>query len=155
MEMLLSMALLSIFIVVLLDIVVSVLNAQNVSEANSSITQDGRYIMSRIDYDVQRASSITTPAAIGGSGTTLAMVIGGVTYTYTLSGTNLQLNVGANTDNINSSETTIPSAGFSFTRIGNPGGKDTIRMNYTVNSVNTTHSGAKSRTFTTTFGRRL
>jgi prepilin-type N-terminal cleavage/methylation domain-containing protein len=152
-ELLLAMALMTILMLVITDIISSIINAQSQSESVSSTTQDGRFIMSRLDYDVQRASAVTTPATLGGSGSNLAITIGGTAYTYALNSGNLQLTVGADTSNLNGSDTTI--SGLTFQRIGNVGGKDTVRMTFTVTSKITTKSGAESRTFTTTFGRRL
>jgi prepilin-type N-terminal cleavage/methylation domain-containing protein len=151
-ELLISMALMGMFMVVLTDVVSSTLNVQTESEATSSVSEDGRFLLARLDYDLQRATSITTPAALGGSGASLVLVIGGVSNTYALSSGNLQLTNGSGTNNLNGNDTTI--SGLTFQRLGNSGGKDTIRVTFTVTSVARTDQGQDSRTFTTTFGRR-
>lgn len=140
------------FLIVLTDVVSTTLNVQTESEATSSVSEDGRFLLARLDYDIQRATSITTPAALGGTGPSLVAVIGGVNNTYALVGGNLQLTNGTGTTNLNGSDSTISS--LSFQKLGNSGGKETIRASYTVTSVAKTDQGQEARTFTTTFGRR-
>lgn len=151
-EMLLYMGLLSIFLMVLTDLFVNILDVKSGSEATSSVEQDSRYILARLSYDINQATSISQPASIGGSGAILMMVVGGNTYTYAVNGANLQLtnNLGAN--NLNSSGSSV--SGLSFQRIGNSGGKDTIKIDFILNSTTARTGGNEIRTFTTTIGRR-
>jgi prepilin-type N-terminal cleavage/methylation domain-containing protein len=151
-ELLMSMALMGMFLVVLTDVVSSTLDVQTESEAVSSVSEDGRFVLARLDYDIQRATSITTPAALGASGSSLVLVIGGVNNTYALSGGNLQLTNASGSTNLNSNDSTV--SGLSFQKVGNSGGKETIRVSYTVTSVAQTDQGQDARSFTTTFGRR-
>jgi prepilin-type N-terminal cleavage/methylation domain-containing protein len=151
-ELLVAMGLMAGFLVVLTDVVSTTLDVQTESEATSSVSEDGRFLLARLDYDIQRATSITTPAALGSSNSSLVLVIGGVTYTYALSGGNLQLTNNTGTTNLNSNDSTI--SGLNFQKLGNSGGKETIRASYTVTSVAQTDQGQDVRTFTTTFGRR-
>src|SRR3989344_7373669 len=128
-EIILYMALLSIFLLTLTDIFVSILDVQLESDATSAVEQDGRYILSRIAYDIPRASDITTPGAIGQTRSNLRMTIGPETYEYTESGGNLQLINDLGTNNLNGSETAISNP--SFQRIANtavPDTKDTIKI---------------------------
>lgn len=145
------MGLLSILLVALTDMFTSVLNVQTESEATAAVSQDGRFILSRLSYDLNHASSVTTPAALGGSGSTLAVVIGGNTYTYAVSSGNLQLTNNLGTNNLNGSETII--SGFTVQRLG-VASKDSIRLSFTVTSRPLPDQGAESKTFTTTVGRR-
>ena len=151
-EMLITMGLMSIFMLVLTDIISAVGDVQVESEATSAVSQDGRFILARLSYDIGRASSVTTPGSLGSTTSSLVLVIGGVTYTYALSGGNLQLSVSPNTDNLNGADTTISS--FTVQRLGNAGGKETLTVQFTVTSVAVRDSGAEVRTFTTTVGRR-
>ena len=151
-ELLLVMALFAMLLTALTDMFVSVLHVQSESETNAVVMSDGRYILSRVGYDITHATAVSTPAAIGGSGASLVITVGGNAYTYALSGGNLQLTNNNGTNNLNTSETTI--SGLTFQRIGNAGGKDTIRMTFTVTSKATSNQGAKTETFTTTVGRR-
>ena len=155
-EIIIYMALLSIFLLTLTDIFVSILDVQLESDATSAVEQDGRFLLSRLAYDINRASAITTPGAIGSSSNTLVMTIGTDTYTYLLSGNNFQLRVNAGTpDNLNSSESAISSP--TFQKIANSavgGTKETIRINFTVSSVTQRTQGPEVRNFQTTVGRR-
>jgi prepilin-type N-terminal cleavage/methylation domain-containing protein len=151
-ELLLVMALFAMLLTVMTDMFASIMNVRTEAEASSSVSEDGKYILSRLGYDVKRSSSVTTPASLGASGSTLSIVIGGVTYGYALAGGNLQLTDNVGTDNLNSSETTVSA--LTFQRLGNVSGKDTIRVSFTLTSKATPDQGKKSETFTTTVGRR-
>ncbi len=151
-ELVMTMGLMSIFLVVITDVVSTTLDVRTESEAISAASEDGRFILGRLDYDLQRASSVSTPAALGGSGATLAIVISGVTNTYALSGGNLQLANLTGTNNLNSNGTTV--SGLTFQRLGNSGGKDTVRVTFTLTSVARADFGQETRTFNTTLGRR-
>ena len=151
-ETLLSMALMSIFLLVLTDIFTQTLSLQTENEAASVVTQDGRYIMQRLAYDVARASAITTPAVLGGSGSTLALTIDGVANTYSVSGGNLQVVNGAGTTALNGNGTTV--SGLTVQRLGDGGQADTARVMFTVTSKATPQSGPATQTLTITVGRR-
>ncbi|HJQ08395.1 MAG TPA: prepilin-type N-terminal cleavage/methylation domain-containing protein [Candidatus Saccharimonadales bacterium] len=151
-ELLIVMALMGVLLMMITDMFASVLSVQTESEAHAATVEDGRFILSRLSYDVHHASSITTPGSLGGSGATLAIVIGGVTNTYSLSGGNLRLVNNFGTNLLNSSETTV--SGLNFQRIGNVGGDDTIRISFTVTSKAAPKVGPKTQAFTLTTGRR-
>lgn len=152
-ELIIYMGLLSIFLVVLTSVFSSIINVQLESKSVSSVEEDGRYLLNRLTYDLRRASSITTPASIGGSGSTLALVIDGSTYTYSQSGTDLRLVSPAGTDIINSIDTQISN--LNFTRIGNVSGKNTIVVSFTITSA-TKKMGdlAETKDIETTIGIR-
>lgn len=151
-ELIIVMGLMTIFMVVLTDIVVAVGDVQTEAEATSSVSEDGRFILARLSYDIQRASSITTPSSLGITSNGLVLVIGGVTQTYAINTNNLQLTNNLGTNNLNSSETTISD--LSATRRGNVGGKETITVSFTVTSKAVQNSGTEVKTYTTTVGRR-
>ncbi|MFA5933460.1 MAG: prepilin-type N-terminal cleavage/methylation domain-containing protein [Microgenomates group bacterium] len=151
-EMLIYMGLMAGFLLVLTDVLVAILDVKAESAATSSVQTDGRFITARLAYDVALATSISQPATLGASGGTLTMVVGGNTYTYSLNGTNLQLVNNLGTNNLNSSESQV--SGLTFQRLGNTGGKDTIKVTYTLTSATTRVAGSEVRTFTTTVGRR-
>ena len=151
-EMLIYMALLGIFLITLTDMFVAILNVKAESESTSAVEQDGRYILARLAYDVERATAVSTPVSLGSTGETLVVTIYGVFYTYTITGGDLQLTNNLGTYNLNSSESKMSS--ISFHRLGNGGGKDTIKINFTINSATQSNKGVESRTFNTTVGRR-
>ena len=151
-EILLVMGLLGIFLVVLTSIFTATLDVQTQSEAYSATVSDGRFIMTRLNYDISRATAISTPASLGTSGASLVMTVGGSVYTYALSGSDLQLTDVIGTANLNGSGTTVSN--LSFQRLGNVGGKDTIRYSFKLTSTAKDKSGNDSLTFTSTAERR-
>ncbi len=151
-EVLLVMGLLSIFLIALTTMISSTLDVQNQSQSTSTVTQDGRFILARLNYDVSRATAVTAPASLGSIGSSLTLTIGGVATTYALASGNLQLTDSSGTANLNGSETTISAV--TFQRLGAPSGKDTIRASFTVTSKAQAKSGASVQSFTTTIGRR-
>jgi len=81
-EIILYLALLSIFMITLLDIFMGGLNLQFESEGTSAVQTDGQFIMARLMSDLKNADSVTTPALLGDSSGTLVFVSSGTTYTY-------------------------------------------------------------------------
>ncbi len=150
-ELLLHMALLAILLITLTDIFVSILDVRLESDATSAVEQDGRLVLARLAYDINRADAIANPA-LGASSNSLGLTISGVSYTYAIVSSNLQLTNNLGTNNLNGSETTIPS--ITFQRIGNVGGKHTIKINFTINSQTQRNKGLETRTFNTTVGLR-
>lgn len=151
-ELLLYMGLLAIFLVVLTEIFVTIMEVRLESEATSSVEQDGRFMVSRFAYDISRASAITTPANLGDTTSLLVMTVGGDTFRYAVSGGNLELTNANGTDNLNSSQSTISNQ--SFQKIGNSGGAETIKILFTVSSITQRAGGAETKMFETTVGRR-
>jgi prepilin-type N-terminal cleavage/methylation domain-containing protein len=147
-ELLLVMGLLSIFLVILTTIFTSTLDVQNQTDSYSAVLSDGRFIMSRLNYDIARASAVTTPAAPGGSGSSLVMTVNASTHTYALSGNNFQLTDGTGPANLNGDGTTVSN--LTFQRIGNSGGKDTIRYTFKLTSTTLHDATTDSQTFTST-----
>lgn len=135
-ELTIYMGLMAILLVILGGIFFSILDLQLESQASSDVQQDGQYILARIGYDVRRATSVSVPAAAGQTGSSLTLVIGGANYTYAVSGTDLQLTAGAAVDNLTSYGSGISS--FSISRLGNPGGKASLQIRFTLTSKTST-----------------
>jgi type II secretory pathway pseudopilin PulG len=150
-ELLLYMGILAMFLTILTQTFSASVNAQLESQNTSSVEQDGRYIMLRFIYDITRATSITTPAAPGNQGNTLQLTIGGTTYIYSLSGTNLQINDGSVTQ-LNSPDTSISA--LTFKRLGKVGGRNSITVSYTVTGNTIQNGGPQIKTFSTTVSLR-
>ena len=138
-ELLIYMGLMAAFLTVLTSIFLSALDVQTQSEATSSVEDDGRYILSRLVYDIHRASSVTVPASNGQTANSLSLNVG----TYTLSGGKLQIN---GSDNLNSYATTLSS--FSVTRLGNSGGKPTLTISFSLKD------NSETKTYQTTVSMR-
>lgn len=150
-EMLMYMGLLSILLVVMVDLFASSLDAQLESQSISIVNRDGRFLISRLSYDINRAQSIVSPA-LGSQQATLQLSIGGVSYTYTANNGNLQLTNNNGTDNLNGFDSTVSN--LSFQTLGNTNGKHTVKVQFTVTSKVTRVSGAETKTFQTTVGIR-
>ena len=128
-EMILYAGLLVLFLGVLSNLFLSSLDIKTESEATSYLGQDARLVLSRLNYDIKRADSITAPA-LGTSSTSLILNIDGVSYTYALSGEKIVLTNNLGSANLNGSETGV--AKINFERIGNVGGKNSIKMSFTM-----------------------
>jgi prepilin-type N-terminal cleavage/methylation domain-containing protein len=152
-ELLIYMGILSILLTVLTNIFTTVIDVQLESGSTSSVQMDGRFMLNRLSYDVQRAASITTPN-LGSQSASLALVINGQTNTYSLDGNNnLVLSAGATSGQINSYDTEVET--ITFTTIGNSmSGKNTVRVVYTLRSRIASSRGEDVQTFTTTVGMR-
>lgn len=151
-ELLVFIGIFAFVVLILTDIFVTGVDIKLDSEATSGIEQDGRFILARLNYDVSRASAISVPVNAGDTASELSVVIDGETFTYALSGGNLQLTRNSGTDSINGSETNISL--LQFQKITNPTGKETVRMTFTINSRTERKKGAETQTFQSAFGRR-
>lgn len=153
-ELLIYIGMISILFTVFTQIFGYILDAQLESEATSSVQQDGRFILSRLAYDIRRANSIVVPGALGGQSTSLQLTIGGVSYTYNLNSGNLELTNNLGTNTINSGDTIVSN--LNFTRLGNsgPNTKNTIQVEYTVTSKVIRPKGLETKGFQTTIGIR-
>ena len=144
-------ALLLIFLYIMTGLFTEVLDTQLLSESTSPLTQDSRYIFSRLTYDIGRSSSIATPSAIGGQSQTLGLVIGGKPYAYTSVGLNLTESDPTGTRALNSYATQVSNV--SFRRYGNVGGKPSVRVILTLMGVASSSSGIHTRDFSATIGQ--
>lgn len=151
-EFMIYMAILSGFLVVLTNIFVSIVELKADTESVSAIEQDGRFIMARMMHDLHRASGVTIPAASGAASSSLTIVIGGVNYTYQLTGADLTLTNDTGTNRLNSSESKV--SGLSFLRVGNAGGKPTVQIQFSVDSVTQRVSGQQPKSFIFSAGLR-
>lgn len=146
MELILYMGLLLILLAILSQLFTSSIESQLDSQSFSYVQQDGRFILNRMTYDIQNASAVTTPAALGGTSTTLVLVINGVTNTYSLTGANLLVN-GVRLNGFN---TTVSN--LTFQKIGNSGGKPTVRFGYRLTSLVTINGVPEVKNYATTVG---
>jgi type II secretory pathway pseudopilin PulG len=151
-ELLVYMALMSIFLLVLLDIFTTILNTKLASESTSGISQDSRYILSKLSYDVNNSDSISTPT-LGSTSAILQLTASGSANTYALSGGNLVKTQGGVSMNLNGTDTMFDA--ISFKNMGKAGGKPTIQVIYTVRSKIIVQGGrTEVQTINTTVGTR-
>lgn len=151
-ELMLFMAMFSVILIVLSSLFSAIVEKQLETESVSAVENDSKFIIARMLYDISRADSMTTPATLGAQSASLSLVISGITYTYAISGGNLQLTQGVQTDDLNGVGSTI--SGLNFTRLGNTTGKHTIQVTYTVTSDTVLPSGPETKTISTVIGTR-
>lgn len=153
-ELLLYMGILAVLLTVLTSIFTSALDVQSESQTTSSVEQDGNYILARLSYDIHRAQSINIPTANGITNNNFQIVIGGVSYTYSIDGNNnliLTNDLGAN--NLNNYGTSVSA--FSVKRLGNVGGiENALKINFTVTSRVKRISGFEAKNFQTNLSLR-
>ncbi len=151
-ELLVYAGILTIFLYVLTNIFTAVIDMQLESETESAVIQDGNYILSRLGYDMNRASAIVLPAGLGDQTDTLILTIGGSNYTYALTTGNLVLTDAIGSGSLNSYGTTVSN--LTFRRYGNVNGKNSISIAFTLTSTTQRPSGPQSRDYQTTLGLR-
>jgi hypothetical protein len=151
-ELIIYAGILTIFLYVLTNMFTFVLDMQFESESTSAIVQDSRYILARLAYDIGRASSLVTPAALGDQTQTLVLTIGGSNYTYGVTNGNLILTDTAGSGALNSYGTTVSN--ISFRRYGNIGGKHSVRIEFTLASTTERTNGPQIRDYQVTLSLR-
>ncbi|SRR6266404_1276405 len=130
-EMVLYAGLLVLFLAILSNLFLSSLDVKKASEGDSYTGQDTRFIISRLVYDIKRADSITSPV-LGASAGSLTLSIANTNYTYASQSGKLVVTDASGTQNLESSETTLTN--ISFQRLGNVNGKNTIRVQLSINN---------------------
>jgi prepilin-type N-terminal cleavage/methylation domain-containing protein len=151
-ELLIYIGLFSILLVILTNIFVAIIDSRLESEATTNVEEDGKYIVNRLTYDLRRAQSISTPSSRGTQTNSLQIAIDGTSYNYALQNNNLILTTGSDTLQLNSYGSKISN--ITFLRVGNLGGKDTIQIQFTIQSVTLQHNRTEQRTIKTTVGLR-
>lgn len=106
-EILLYIALLSIVIIFITDIILQTLSFMIEARNISYLDSDARFINTKIRNDIRRADSITTPEVIGQIATTVSFVYEGENYTYSLNNGALEITDPSGTYRINSDQTTV------------------------------------------------
>lgn len=153
-ELLLYMAILSILIVALFQLLTAIFDVQLESQSTSSVSSDARYIFSRLEYDISNAESISAPA-VGNQEQSFTYSDGISIYTYSLVNGDLMITASPSgeQDQINSYITSVTDV--SFLRLSdNLNEVDTITVSFTLESDILRHGGMDSETFRTTIGTR-
>lgn len=154
-ELLLFMGIFSILMIVLFQLFISIFDVQLESQSVASVTQDGRFIVNKLTYDIKNATSVTMPAA-GASSQTLVISDGTTTYTYELDNGNLNLTNSTlgTIDRLNSINTSVSD--INFLRLADTQGQNTnsITVNITLVSEIIKRGGPNSQSFTFTAGTR-
>lgn len=150
-ELLLYMGLLTVFITGLTTLFLTSVETQLEGQAVSVVTQEGQFILQRIEYDVYRADAITSPSP-GSSSSTLSLTIGGVTYTYQLNGQVLELTSNSVTEPLHRVDLLVSD--LQFTRISDGSNFDSLRVSFDASAGARPPRGSEERSFQTTIGKR-
>ena len=151
-EMLIYLNLLSLLLIFISRIFLTTLDVQVRSQSSSAVQIDDQFLLSRLQYDVYRADAITLPVNIGDLSNSLVMQIGGDTFTYSISGGQLQLTNSMGTQSVNSNRTSISN--FSVEKLGNLNGFPTVKVGYTITSLFLEDGTPESRTNSIVLGNR-
>lgn len=151
-ELVIYMAIFSLLLTVLFSMFTSIFTVQMESQATSSVEQDGRFILSRLMYDMNRAQAIVAPANLGDEGSTLQLTIEGIDNSYNLDGDALVLTNNQGTNQLNSFNTKVSN--LVFKRLGNLSGKHTIKISFTISSRLGQNAPYEQENFQTTVGLR-
>ena len=148
-EVILYMALFSIIIVVIVDLLITSGSLKTESESQSGLQSDAALISSRLTYEIKSADATTTPSAIGQTTATLVLTTGPETHTFSLSGNNLsfQKTVGISTSSANLNTNLTAVSNLSFQRLGNLGGKHSFKIGFTLTEIKSTQQGNLSKTY--------
>jgi len=149
-EILIFMGLFSVILVVLTSLFASTVQQQLETQGMSAVESDSTYIVSRMQYDFDRADDVVLPVDFGDTGDTLTLVVGGQDYTYALNGSNLELTTPTATYRVQGVRTSISD--LSFQKIGNSGGKPTVQLQMTITSLAENTTGAETNQIQTIFG---
>ncbi len=153
-EILIFMGIFSILLISLFQLLIAIFDVQLESQSTSVVSQDGRYIINKLTYDIQNAASISSPP-IGSQATSFQTISGGVSYIYNLSNGNLTITNSSlgTTDQLNSVNSSVSD--LTFFRLADINNQnDTITVFFTVNSKTQKRSGINSESFKTTIGKR-
>ncbi|HSX09693.1 MAG TPA: prepilin-type N-terminal cleavage/methylation domain-containing protein [Candidatus Saccharimonadales bacterium] len=153
-ELVIYVGILGLLLGVMSSIFSAIVDVQLESTSTSGVNQDGRYLLSKLLYDLKNSSAILVPANPGTQSSTMQLTINSINYTYSVnSGGNLQVvnNSTSETNVLNSYDTSV--SGLTFTRVGNGGTSDDVRVTYTLTSRTTERAKQhETKTFTTTLG---
>lgn len=163
-ELLIYIGLLTLFLTVLTSLFVSIFKLQFTTQSTSSLTQDTRFIIARMGYDIENAKSISSPVLGQPPSDSLTFIdTNGNSFTYELDASNnLTLDGpsipnGTNTK-INGLDTTFSAISFQMigTQLSAPATSPppTVQVKFTINSNVIEQSGPRSQTIQTTYGLR-
>jgi type II secretory pathway pseudopilin PulG len=152
-ELLVYMGLLSIFLILLINVLVGTLSFKLQSESTSALNQDMRYILGKLSYDLYNADSVESPLNFGDTSASLTLTSGGVSRLYTVDSEDLILTIGGVASKLNGTDTKVQS--ISFEKLGTTEGKPTVQIIITLESpIVLQGNRTETRTVQTTYGLR-
>jgi|SRR3990172_1600740 len=148
-EVILYIALFSIIIIVVVDLLITSGSLKTESESQSALLIDAGFITSRLNYEIRNLDTITTPVLSGPTTNSLVLTNGTETHTISLSGNNMlyQKTIGLATTsaNLNTSLTSVSL--LTFQPLGNSGGKLSIKINFVLTEVKASQQGNQSKSY--------
>ena len=154
-ELLIYIGIFSILILVLFQLLSLIFDVQLESQSSSSVTQDSRFIINRLSYDLGQAEVVTVPDFLASASSTLQFSKNNTAYTYSLQNGKITLtNSGQGTiDELNSHNTTVSN--LIFTRLSDSESENsTVTMSFTLTSTIIKRGEVASEDFTITVGTR-
>lgn len=149
-ELLVYIGLLSLFLTILTTLFVSIFKLQLTTQSTSALTQDTRFILARMGYDIENAESITNPNVLGSISNSLTLRdSANNSLTYALDAEN---DLTLNGEKINGIDTVISA--LTFQLIGTDADIPTIQVKFTIDSSIEEQSGIRSQSIQTTYGLR-
>ncbi len=146
-EVILYIALFSLIIVVVVDLLITSGGLKTESESQNWLQTDANLISTRLSYEVRNATAVVTPAVIGQTAGSLTLTFGSETHSFSLnSGSLLYENQGVTQPtNLNSSQTSI--SGLAFQVLGNTGGKLSLKIDFTISTNKVSQQGILTKSY--------
>jgi len=151
-ELSIYMGLLMIMLSVLTQIFFSILDAKADTQAVASTQQDGKFLISRFNYDIKRADSIATPQNAGEITSFLTLFIDGEQYDYSVIDGNLFLNREGINYKVNGYNTEITQ--LNFQKIGINSESQTVKVTLEIKSRTAERGDSETEYLQTTIGLR-
>ncbi len=150
-ELIIFMGIFSVLIFIFTDIFVSALKTKTLEEATASVNQDANFILMKLQYDINNASSVTQPE-LNNTSESLYITIDGVGVLYRMNAGRLERVVGTEAISLNGYNTTLTS--LYFKNMGTPEGKSTVKISLTLESKGKVNNRSEVINLETTAGLR-
>lgn len=154
-ELLIFMGIFSILIVALFQLMLTVFDTQLEAQSTAGISQDARYVLNKLTYQIKKSTTVTSPA-VGVQSSTLVTSDGTTNYTYSASNGNFLLSNSllGSTDQLNSVNSSVSAV--SFLVLSDTKGKNekTVTVSFTIRSKILRRSGYPSNSYSLTIGIR-
>ena len=143
-ETLVYLGLFSFIMVALLASAFNLFRNMDRTETKAMLQEEGDFLLSKIDWALTGASNVTSPA-VGSPSNTLTLTKEGSSLTFSLNGTDLQLEGVI----LNNSNVKVTTASFTFSHTGSASNPESITALFTLNT-NTSSGQSISEDFQTT-----
>lgn len=152
-ELLVYLGLYSILITVIMSLFTSILESRTETTQISQVEIEGGRLLSRLQYDIYRATSITTPATLGQTSSTLVLTTPeSTTITYTVDAQGTMNLTRAGTTDAMTEDVLVED--FSIQRRGNASGTEVVEVTLDLASKLRLANQAEQKTFHVTLTNR-